>query len=306
VIDSQGEICRILAGLNFAISGFSMKNRTICKSSTPRRLYRGAAVLAAACLLWVNTGFAADKSIPDLNGVWTNALLSPEDSRWRIADLACARTGCSLSGFNHLQALLGDPANENRSVKELFYEMRDWEKEYNETLLTAVARKKAAEYHPEQGGALDCTPEGDSLRHQITAPVPMEMEQLEDRVIIRYEYWNAVRTVYLDGREPPADQPLTRLGFSTGYYEGSSFVIETTRVIPNIIGVPGGGALAPSDDTRFVERYTLNPGDGRLDLELAIIDDAHFQKPYENQRSYLPAPDWELDEFICEAITGEY
>jgi len=166
-------------------------------------------------------------------------------------------------------------------------------------------KKKATEYRPEEGAALDCTPEGDSLRHQITAPVPMEIQQFDDKVIMRYEYWNAVRTVYMDG-SIASDAALTRLGVSTGRYAGSTFIVETTRVISNIIGVPGGGALAPSEDTRFVERYTLNPDSGRLDLELAIIDPMHFRKPYENQRSYLPAPDWELDEFICEAITGEY
>ena len=134
----------------------------------------------------------------------------------------------------------------------------------------------------------------------------MEIEQFDDKVIFRYEYWNAVRTVYLDGRALPPDASRTRLGHSTGYYEGNTLVVETTHVIPNVIGVPGGGALAPDPDTRFVERYTHHAGNGRLDLELAIIDPVHFRRPYENQRSFLPEPDWELEEFVCEAITGEY
>ena len=251
-------------------------------------------------------GYAREDGRPDIEGVWTNALLSPEDPRWRIEDLACARSGCSLTGFKYLQALLQDPENDGRSVKELFYEMWDYEKKRNADLLTPVAQKKQAEYDPAQGAALDCTPEGDSLRHQITAPVPMQIEQSDDKVIFRYEYWNAVRTVYLDGRAYPPDAPPTRLGHSIGRYEGSTLIVETTHVISNIISVPGGGALAPSSDARFIERYTHNADNGRLDMELAIIDPVHFLRPYENQRSYLPAPDWELDEFVCEAITGEY
>ena len=244
---------------------------------------------------------------PDISGVWTNALLSPDDERWRIEDLACARSGCSLAGFKFLQGLLQDPGNDDRTVKELFYDMQDYVKQQNKDLLTFVARKKQAEYDPAQDAVLDCTPEGDSLRHQILAPVPMQIEQFDDRVIFRYEYWNAVRTVYLDGRAYPADAPPTRLGHSTGRYEGATLVVETTHVIPNLIGVPGGGAIAPDKDARFIERYTLNAGNGRLDLELAIIDPAHFREPYDNQRSFLPAPaDWELEEFVCEAITGEY
>ncbi|MFT4826332.1 MAG: hypothetical protein ACJAUG_002644 [Halioglobus sp.] len=282
-----------------------MKNTGVKRTNDRANLFRSSvALLALSILSACNSSNVREERIPDISGVWTNALLSPEDTRWRIEDLACARTGCSLAGFKYLQSLLLDP-NENRSVKELFYHMRGYEKEINKTLLTQSAQQKAAQYRPEQGAALDCTPEGDSLRHQITAPVPMEIQQFDDKVIMRYEYWNAVRTIYMDVDTAP-DAALTRLGVSTGRYEGATFIVETTRVISNIIGVPGGGALAPSEDTRFVERYTLNPDSGRLDLELAIIDPVNFRKPYENQRSYLPAPDWELDEFICEAITGEY
>ena len=251
-------------------------------------------------------GLAGEDGRPDIAGVWTNALLSPDDERWRIEDLACSRSGCSMAGFKYLQSLLADPGNDDRTVKELFYEMQDYVKQQNKDLLTPLARKKQSEYDPAKDAVLDCTPEGDSLRHQILAPVPMQIEQFDDRVVFRYEYWNAVRTVYLDGRTNPPDSPLTRLGHSTGRYEGSTLVVETTHVIPNVIGVPGGGAIAPGEDTRFIERYTLNAGNGRLDLELAIIDPVHFRKPYDNQRSFLPAPDWELEEFVCEAITGKY
>lgn len=260
-------------------------------------------LLAVACCAAVVAGAGAR---PNISGVWTNALLSPDDERWRIEDLACARSGCSLMGFQYLQHLLQVPDNEERTVRELFYEMREYEQEQNKHMLTSIGMERQAQYDPAQGAALDCTPEGDSLRHQVLAPVPMQIEQYDDRVIFRYEYWNAVRTVYLDGRAYPPGAPPTRLGHSTGYYEGDTLVVETTRVIPNVIGVPGGGALAPAPDTRFVERYTYHAANGRLDLELAIIDPVHFRRPYENQRSFLPAPDWELEEFVCEAITGEY
>ena len=87
--------------------------------------------------------------------------------------------------------------------------MRGYEQEQNSNLLTPAGLEKQAQYDPAQGAALDCTPEGDSLRHQITAPVPMEIEQFDDKVVFRYEYWNAVRTVYLDGRTLPALTPRT-------------------------------------------------------------------------------------------------
>lgn len=268
--------------------------------------YSGLFLLIILSTLWTVTGHTQQNNPPNISSVWSNALLTPEDPRWRLVDIACARTGCSVTGFNYLQSLLNDKKNNDRSMNDLFADMRAYEKEQNKNLLTPLGQKKQAEYEPSQGAALDCTPEGDSLRHQITAPVPMKIEQFDDHIIFSYEYWNAVRTVYLDGRKPPEGAAATRLGHSVGRYEGSTLIVETTNVIPNVTGVPGGGAFAPSADTLFVERYTHHPENGRLDLELTIIDPVHFRKPYGNQRSYLPEPDWELDEFVCEAITGEF
>ena len=279
------------------------------KSNSPRFMYRYLLCFALLFFLLcagVARAKASDLTIPDLNGVWANPLLIPDDERWRIEDLACARTGCSLTGFLHLQKLLNDEKNSGRSVKELYFDMRAYEKEQNKNLLTKLGLKKQAEYKPSEDAALDCKPDGDSLRHQMLAPVPWKIEQFADRVVFRYEYWNAVRTIYLDGRPIPDGEAATRLGHSTGYYENDTLVVETVNVIPNVTGVPGGGAFAPSPNTKFVERYTLYKPDDRLDMEMTIIDPVHFLKPYGNQRSFLRAPDWELDEFICEAITGEY
>jgi hypothetical protein len=263
-------------------------------------------ILLTGCL--INSALIENPSahIPKINGVWANALLTPDDERWRIEDLACSRTGCSLTGFTYLQSLLNDPSNDERSVKELYYDMREYEKTQNVDLLTELGLKKQANYKPSQGAALDCKPDGDSLRHQILAPVPMQIEQLDNKVVFRYEYWNAVRTAYLDGRSVPEGIKASRLGHSIAHYEGDTLIVKTTNVIANVTGIPGGGAFAPSLDTVFIERYTHNLDDGRLDLELTLIDPVHFRKPYGNQRSYLPAPDWELDEFVCEAKTGEF
>ena len=64
------------------------------------------------------TAYAGTEGRPDISGVWSNALLTPDDERWRIEDLACARSGCSLMGFKYLQSLLQDPENDDRTVKE--------------------------------------------------------------------------------------------------------------------------------------------------------------------------------------------
>lgn len=261
-------------------------------------------ISAAAILPFTATADNGDGR-PDLEGVWKTTYVSLDDPRWRIEDLAC-RGRCTLEQFEFLQALLADPANDKRSVKELYYEAEAHNGDYVMGLLTPAARARVATYDPATGAALDCSPEGDGWHHQITAPPPIRIEQFDDRVIIRYEYWNAVRTVYMDGREHPYVEPASRLGHSIGWYDGPTLVIETRRLKPGGMNLPREGGIQLSDDMVAMERYTRSEDGQRLDLVWSIIDPTSFTEPLKGQKSSLIAPDWELDEFVCEAITGEY
>ena len=105
-------------------------------------------MLAFACC---GAAYAGTDGRPDISGVWSNALLTPDDERWRIEDLACARSGCSMAGFKYLQSLLRDPGNDDRTVKELFYEMRGYEQEQNSNLLTPRRPGKTGRIRPGPG-----------------------------------------------------------------------------------------------------------------------------------------------------------
>ena len=110
----DGPIYRILGSLRSNLYGAMM----ITSRKTDECGRINAVVGAAMLVLLLVLGACSSnpvmvKQVPELSGVWTNALLSPEDSRWRIEDLACARTGCSLAGFNYLQSLLTDTNNES-------------------------------------------------------------------------------------------------------------------------------------------------------------------------------------------------
>ena len=59
------------------------------------RILTSSCVLGLITLitLWPLSGNAGEDGDLNLSGVWSNALLTPEDERWRIEDIACARTG---------------------------------------------------------------------------------------------------------------------------------------------------------------------------------------------------------------------
>ncbi len=258
-------------------------------------------------LLFLTTALVASaaqgqNTIPDLKGVWKTSYVSLDDPRWRLADLACSGW-CSMAAYNYLQELLNDAENDDRHVKELLEEAQAYGKQHLDKLLTPLAKQKQADYDPANDPAVDCDPDGDGLRHQVTAPLPIRIDQYADKIVINYEYWKAVRTVYLDGRKHPTDGSASRLGHSIGWYEGPTLIVETAQILPALISLPGG-YIRHSADARMIERYTRT-GD-RLDLVWKIVDPIHFRQPYVGQKASLLAPDWELDEFVCEAITGEF
>ena len=61
-------------------------------------------------------------------------------------------------------------------------------------------------------------------------PYFMEVVQWPDRVIFRYEKDDVLRSVWLDGREPPPNE-FTVQGFSVGRYEGDALIVETTQFV---------------------------------------------------------------------------
>jgi len=79
----------------------------------------------------------------------------------------------------------------------------------------------------------DCVPSASpALQYD---PYMMEVTQWPDRVLVRYEKDDQIRTVWLDGRDPPLNQ-FTVQGFSVGRYEGGALHVETTQFVFDITG----------------------------------------------------------------------
>ncbi len=250
--------------------------------------------------------FCASPSGADalFDGVWKSATISLDDERWPIEDLAC-RNGCSQISYEFLRDLLADPGNDNESVVDLYAKTQDFNRTHVASLTRPVTLQTWSNYDAADDASLDCTPEGDGLQHQITAPPAIKFEHAKDRVIITYEYWNAVRTVFMDGRALPDDVAASRLGFSVGRLEGNTLVVETSRLTPSQIGLMGNKFYL-SEEATFTEEYRLNDTGDRLDVLWRVTDPVNLRAPYTGRIAWLAAPGWNLDVWSCEAITGEF
>ncbi len=143
--------------------------------------------------------------------------------------------------------------------------------------------------------AYRCSPA--SITRVWSNPVPIEIEQRPDRVILRYEYMDAVRTVYLDGRSHPPDARPEVLGHSVGRYEGSTLIIESTGFTSSYIGSISG---TPQTETlHTIERLTLTEDGQLFHLELSQADPATFTTPWLSTRDFARRTDLERLEWAC-------
>ncbi len=236
---------------------------------------------------------------PDLAGIWSSTLTVGEDEIWEIADYACFM-GCPSPTYEHLRALLEDPANDTRSFEELMVEAWNYGGERLVEIMTPRGLALWDELGPVDLDKQRCEPFG--FVPQILSPLPVEISQLDDRILIRYEVWNVVRTAYLDDRDPPPESALTRHGYSVAHYEGSVLVIETTRIAPARLNVEFGGG-GHSQQLKAIERYSRN-GD-LLRLELTLEDQNMLNEPLVYEKVFKHTPDVTFLEYSCETVTGQ-
>lgn len=107
-------------------------------------------------------------------------------------------------------------------------------------------------------------------------PYPLEFVHAKDRIFMVNEGYGQVRQIYMDGRSPPDYYPVSRLGFSVGHWEGSTLVVETTKIKANIRDFRGEPL---SDNARVEEHYTLSDDGQQLYGVLKVFDPENYKQP---------------------------
>jgi len=109
-----------------------------------------------------------------------------------------------------------------------------------------------------------------SIVYSMQGPFPMEIHQATELIVMRLEYYDLVRIVFMDGRpHPPASAPHTKVGHSIGRWDGRTLVVDTTHLSASTITNNG---LDHSDNVHLIERFALS-ADGKTLLSRAEFDD---------------------------------
>jgi hypothetical protein len=136
-------------------------------------------------------------------------------------------------------------------------------------------------------------------------PYLNEIDVRSDRVVIRSEFMNVDRTVYMDGRSHPSGGARTNQGHSIGRWEGDVLVVDTTlfadHVLGNYLGSGAGPRELPSGPRKHVvERYRLSDDRTRLLIDVVIEDPDYLAEPLTTSLEWDYAPQLRLLRFGCE------
>ena len=240
-----------------------------------------------------------DAQRPDFSGAWSTTLTVPQDPAWRIEDFGCF-LGCPVPVYQRFRDLLKDPANKERPFQLLLVDAWQFAARQLAGILTPEGLALRDRIGFDDAPVIRCEPLG--FVRQVTAPLPLRIDQRDAQVILSYEEWNVVRTVYMDGRGHPSNTPPSRYGHSIGRYEGPTLVVETAGISANSFWpVLGGGGH--TDSLRTVEKYTRD--DSWLKLEFTLTDANVLREPLVYEKFWRATPGVEFFKHSCETISGQ-
>jgi hypothetical protein len=141
--------------------------------------------------------------------------------------------------------------------------------------------------------AFICQPPGIPHAYQ-NGIYAIEIVQIPGRMFMFFESAHQWRTIWMDGREIPADSELW-MGYSVGRWEGNDLIVETggfnDRTWLDNAGHPHSKSL------RVTERFRRV--DNSLQIEITINDPLSYTAPWGMTASYQLRPHWELTEAYC-------
>ena len=127
-------------------------------------------------------------------------------------------------------------------------------------------------------------------------PGPFKIIQTPELILVRNEYENTFRQIYMDGRKPPADPEPLWLGYSVGKWEGDTLVVDTVGF--NDKGWLDGMGHPHSEALHVTERFHRRDF-GHLDVEVTIDDPKVYTKSFSVKFTELLHPDSDVTEYFC-------
>jgi hypothetical protein len=128
-------------------------------------------------------------------------------------------------------------------------------------------------------------------------PYPLKIVQVPGMIAILYEAVHSYRQIFTDGRPLPDDPNPTWFGYSTGKWDGDSFVVQTAGF--NDKGWLDNNGKPATELLRVTERFRRKDF-GHMDIQITIDDPKAYTRPWNVTIPLTLQADDELMEYICD------
>ena len=127
-------------------------------------------------------------------------------------------------------------------------------------------------------------------------PLPMEIFQVPDKVLMYQEAGNQLRQIHMN-RDHKKDLDPTYNGDSVGKWEGDTLVVDTIG-FNDVTWIDHAG-LPHSEALHVVERIRRTDHNTLVD-DFTIEDPKVYTKPWMASQTYHLKPGWEIAEYVCD------
>jgi hypothetical protein len=196
--------------------------------------------------------------------------------------------------------------DDNRYIRDLALDIGDDNVPYQPWARRLFDERKDGAHSREDPDA-HCLPQGIPKLGFVS--YPWKLIETPNSIAILHETFTFWRQIFTDGRKVDPNAKPAWMGYSTGRWEGDTFVVETTgfngKVWLDQLGRP------TTDKLRVTERFTRTHF-GHMRIDVTIDDPGAYTEPWSASQVVHLRPGWEPLEFIClennkdiESLPGE-
>jgi hypothetical protein len=114
--------------------------------------------------------------------------------------------------------------------------------------------EQAKSFDPLAQASVSTTCLAPGLTYSMQGPFPIEIFEGRDLMVIKMEYFDIVRIIFMNETEHPDDWPTSVAGHSIGRWEGDTLVVDTAKMRS---GTLFNNGVDHTQDIHLVERFRL-------------------------------------------------
>lgn len=144
----------------------------------------------------------------------------------------------------------------------------------------------------------DCKPKG--MPAAMFAPYPVQILKDGNDIKIRMEEYDAERLIHMTAKHDDSRATPSRLGYSTGVWEGDKLVVKTTKIDYRFLAIQSRPTpVVQGPRVSVVETFQLAEDHNRLNYTSTITDPDYLTKPLVVAKFWQYVPGAKVNPYNC-------